>query len=453
MAPLKLRFWDALDPKRKQWALLILLLGAGFTLLWAIFALTDKPRPALAPNTGLPGQQRVTNVGVMAPGQQVNALDSWLGGAGKDVAQLKQDRDAMLREKEEQKAINRDLLTKFEQLQQKIAQPAPAAPPPAVLPPPVLPSTSPANLPPPLPRAAVQGAGYPPGLPPGLADPPSMGLQRVSLRDAAARTAQANAPATVTAPSSGASPSEGSANAGKTLDNYLPISFTRAVLLGGLDAPTGGQAQANPHPVLLRLDDNAILPNRFRAEVRECFVIGAGYGDISSERAYIRTERLACVRHDGSALEVKIKGSIFDETGKVGVRGRLVTKQGQVLANALLAGVVSGIGYGIQNQFTTYSTSAFGQVATTDPSHAFAAGMSAGVGRAMDRMAQYYISLAEKTFPIIEVDAGRSVDVVLTEGVAIDGPLATSGAATRPTGDASRLQRAARYDQGSDDGD
>ena len=186
---------------------------------------------------------------------------------------------------------------------------------------------------------------------------------------------------------------------------------------------------------MLRLDDNAILPNRFRAQVRECFVIGAGYGDISSERAYIRTERLSCVRNDGTALEVKIKGSIFDETGKVGVKGRLVTKQGQVLANALLAGVISGIGQGFQNQYTTLTTSPFGQYATTDPSHAFEAGMSGGVGRAMDRLAQYYISLAEKTFPVIEVDAGRSVDVVLTEGVAIDAPLASAGGAARPAGD------------------
>ena len=148
MAPLKLKFWDALDPKRKQWALLALLLGAGFTILWAIFALTDKPRPTLAPGTGGAGRERVTNVGVMAPGQQVNPLDSWLGGAGKDVAQLKQDRDAMLREKDEQKAFNRDILAKFEQLQQKIVQPAASAP----APPPPPPSTSPSNLPPP-PRA------------------------------------------------------------------------------------------------------------------------------------------------------------------------------------------------------------------------------------------------------------------------------------------------------------
>ena len=96
MAPLKLKFWDALDPKQKQWALLALLLGAGFTMLWAIFALTEKPKPSLSQSAGLPGRERVTNVGVMAPGQQVNPLDSWLGGAGKDVAQLKQDRDATL---------------------------------------------------------------------------------------------------------------------------------------------------------------------------------------------------------------------------------------------------------------------------------------------------------------------------------------------------------------------
>jgi conjugal transfer pilus assembly protein TraB len=449
MAPLKLKFWEALEPRQKQWALLAVLLGAGFTILWAIFALTEKPKPSLPAGAGVAGQQRVTNVGVMAPGQQVNPLDSWLGGAGKDVAQLKQDRDSMLKDKDEQRAFNRDILAKFEQLQQKLTQAPPPAPP---APPPVAPSTSPANLPPPLPaRTGSQTAGYPPGLPPGIGEPQSLGLTRVTLRDASVKTAQ-TAPGRAPGATTGSgSASESTEQQLRTLDNYIPISFTRAVLLGGLDAPTGGQAQANPHPVLLRLDDNAILPNRFRAQVRECFVIGAGYGDISSERAYIRTERLACVRHDGTALEVKIKGSIFDETGKVGMKGRLVTKQGQVLANALLAGVISGVGYGFQNSYTTFSTTPFGAVTTTEPSHAFEAGLAAGVGRAMDRLAQYYISLAEKTFPIIEVDAGRSVDVVLTEGVVIDAPL-TVGAAARPMRDGSQGARQ-RYQQVNNDAD
>ena len=89
------------------------------------------------------------------------------------------------------------------------------------------------------------------------------------------------------------------------------ITFIYSAVLGGLDAPTGGQSQTNPHPILIRLSDNAVLPNRFRGEYRECFVIAAGYGDISSERAYLRTENLSCVRADGAG----------DGTGdRVGVR-------------------------------------------------------------------------------------------------------------------------------------
>jgi conjugal transfer pilus assembly protein TraB len=37
-------------------------------------------------------------------------------------------------------------------------------------------------------------------------------------------------------------------------------------------------------------------------------------------------------------------------------------------------------------------------------------------------LAQYYIKLAENTFPVIEVDAGREIDVVITKGVRIDLP-------------------------------
>ena len=36
---------------------------------------------------------------------------------------------------------------------------------------------------------------------------------------------------------------------------------------------------------------------------------------------------------------------------------------------------------------------------------------------------RYYISLAEKVFPVIEVDAGRTVDVVITQGVSLQGSL------------------------------
>jgi conjugal transfer pilus assembly protein TraB len=263
-------------------------------------------------------------------------------------------------------------------------------------------------------------------------------LSRITLADRPAPSAAAGAAPGAASPASEA----------RTVSTFLPVSFTRGTLLGGLDAPTGGQSQSNPHPVLIRLSDNSVLPNRFRGEYRDCFVVAAGYGDISAERAYLRTESLSCVRADGAALEVRIQGSVYGEDGKVGMRGRLVTKQGQMLANALLAGVVSGIGQGLAISSTSYSTSALGTVATASGSDAFVAGLGTGVGKALDRLAQYYIKLAENTFPVIEVDAGREVDVVITRGVRIDVPMAAPGDRIWRTDAAP----AARYQEATDDG-
>ena len=72
---------------------------------------------------------------------------------------------------------------------------------------------------------------------------------------------------------------------------------------------------------------------------------------------------------------------------------------------------------------TTLSVSPLGATGTVDPERQLQAGLGIGMGRALDRLAQYYISLAEKVFPVIEVDAGRSVDVVITQGVALQGAL------------------------------
>ena len=203
--------------------------------------------------------------------------------------------------------------------------------------------------------------------------------------------------------------------------SYVPTgSFFRAALLGGLDAPTGGQAQSNPHPVLMRAQDNAFLPNRYRFKVKECFALGASYGDISAERAYIRLESLSCVRHDGKAIDVPVKGYVVGEDGKAGMRGRLVSKQGQVLANSLLAGIGAGIGQAFQQSATTIATNPLGSIGTVEPGKQLQAGVGIGVGKALDRLSQYYITLAEKMFPIIEVDAGRTVDVVFTKGFSLD---------------------------------
>jgi len=204
-------------------------------------------------------------------------------------------------------------------------------------------------------------------------------------------------------------------------EKYLPAgTFMRVGLLSGLDAPTGGQAQNNPHPILMRVLDPAQLPNRYMADMKDCVVTANGYGDISSERAYIRTDRLSCIDQKGGAVDVSLKGYVAGEDGKAGMRGRLVSKQGQALANAFLAGIGSGIGQAFKESSSTVSTSPLGSTSTVTDGKELQAGLASGVGSAMSQLSKYYIKLAEQVFPVIEVDGGRVVDVVLTRGQSIE---------------------------------
>ncbi len=402
-------------------------------------------------NDAQPAKPQSTNI--LAPGAQVDPRDAWRGQADAQLKAIEQRSRDLAQRNAELEGQGKEMLERLKKLEGSGLTPLP---PPPVTAPAARPSFGPdrpgsalpdagpqrfAPPPPPMPQGAVQGAGLPPPPGAGPSAPTPTGIVSIALGDVAAGKGAKPA-----ADAAGATP------APRDTRRYLPSgAFTRAVLLGGLDAPTGGQAQRNPQPVLLRLADNAILPNQFRARVKECFIVGAGYGDVSSERAYIRTESLSCVTRDGTAIDVPVKGYVAGEDGKAGMRGRLVSKQGQILANALLAGVASGIGHAFTQSATTLSVSPLGTTSSVDPGKQLEAGLGTGVGKALDRLAQYYISLAEKVFPVIEVDAGRSVDVVLTQGVALPGTLDAAG--TDPDNLAQLAERARTLRRNDDEDD
>ncbi len=201
---------------------------------------------------------------------------------------------------------------------------------------------------------------------------------------------------------------------------YLPAgSILTGTLITGLDAPTGQGARNEPYPALLRLKHEAILPNRFRADVRECFVIVGGYGDLSSERAYLRGESISCIRVDGKVIESALNSYTVGEDGKAGLRGRLVSKQGQMLQKSLTAGVLQGFASAFgKTPVPTLSLDAsdtplYQQAFSAD---ALQSGAVSGVGSAFDRLAQFYIDQAEGMFPVIEIDAGREVEIVMISG-------------------------------------
>jgi conjugal transfer pilus assembly protein TraB len=192
------------------------------------------------------------------------------------------------------------------------------------------------------------------------------------------------------------------------------------VLINGMDAPTGTSARQDPFPATIRVQKEAILPNRFTADIRECFILVSGYGDLSSERAYMRGETLSCIKTNGDAIEQPLDAYLVGEDGKAGIRGRLVSKQGQLIARSLMAGFLGGAAEAFDvDSVPTLSLSNDGnrQLQQNEFSSTLARGAAAkGASNALGRIAQFYIEMAEAIFPVIEIDAGRQVDIFVTKG-------------------------------------
>ena len=206
----------------------------------------------------------------------------------------------------------------------------------------------------------------------------------------------------------------------KTLHIVPTGTITRAVLLNGVDAPTLAQAKTDPLPILMRVVDTSILPNAWQYDIKDCFIVGEGYGDLTSERAYIRTNNLSCMTNDGRHIDLEFKGAVSGEDGKIGLKGRVVTKQGALLARTLIAGFLQGVGESFGQQDTTTLVSGTGT--TTVPldqtaSEAMQQGLFRGLSESAEKLADFYLKMADQISPVIEVSAGREISISTTEKI------------------------------------
>jgi hypothetical protein len=202
-----------------------------------------------------------------------------------------------------------------------------------------------------------------------------------------------------------------------------PGAILSGVLLTGIDAPTAVVARRDPVPALLRVKQDTILPNRHAADQRECFVLLSGYGDLSAERAYLRAEDLSCVLEDGSTFHERVEGYASDETGRLGVRGPVVSRQGAFIARSLLIGVMQGIAEAFgRNQEYGIGLNQGGQLSFQQAGDQTTGGAISGAGKGLDRIADFYLQQAVAMFPVIEINAGRRVDLVLTKAVRVKLP-------------------------------
>ena len=221
----------------------------------------------------------------------------------------------------------------------------------------------------------------------------------------------------------------------KTIDTTIPAgSFVKAVLLSGVDAPSAIEAQADPKPLLLRLIDHSVLPRRFSSDLVDCHCVAAGWAELSSERLQARLKKLSCVeRATGEIMQVDVHGYIAGFDGREGIRGTVVSKDGQFLTRSLWGGIFSGIGSALSPNNRRSPTGLFSTASSdkTPVTDMFKSGFADSSSQSLDKLSEYYIKRAEQIQPVIQIAAGQIVDLVFTESVSLDSTLSRQALAKK----------------------
>ncbi|HUD94864.1 TraB/VirB10 family protein [Sphingobium sp.] len=209
--------------------------------------------------------------------------------------------------------------------------------------------------------------------------------------------------------------------------NYLPPnSIAQAKVVVGVDAATNVRSQSDPLPVLLRVtgparsvfSDGKLL----RTRIQGCMVNGAAYGDLSSEKVYVKLQRMTCPQPGGRYAVSEVKGFI-SFGGKVGLRGRVVSREGGLIGQAFLAGVAGGFGRGFSananSVFSGTTVSVDGKREALSPGEIVKGGLGEGIASAGDTVSDYLIERAEQYQPVIEMPTGADVELVFLDGTFI----------------------------------
>ncbi len=206
------------------------------------------------------------------------------------------------------------------------------------------------------------------------------------------------------------------------INDYIPAgSYAKAIIISGVDASVGISSQSDPRPVLIRVKSPAISSiydgNTQKTDLTGCLITGAASGDLSSEKIYVKLVNMTCGKGDNLIAEMPIKGYVAGQ-GKSGIRGNVVSREGDLLVKSFLAGLVSGFGQGLSekvapplafsNGLTTQESLSTGDVVKK--------GFGKGASTASDRLANYLIDRAEQYQPVISIPSGIDVEVVFVEG-------------------------------------
>ena len=201
----------------------------------------------------------------------------------------------------------------------------------------------------------------------------------------------------------------------------LMAGFQRATLITGADVPTLQKGNDLTRTVWFSTTGDMLIANGHTENIKECIIQAAATGNFASASADIRLTKISCSAMDENGKYYKlvgnVKGWVYGENGKQGLKGRLVTKEGELIEKAiplaLLEGAIKALENSTKSNSTiyTYPGSSTGTSTMNNIQDSFAEGTTKTASTTLDKFSDYYLMILEQLNPTIELKAGRETTI------------------------------------------
>jgi conjugal transfer pilus assembly protein TraB len=195
----------------------------------------------------------------------------------------------------------------------------------------------------------------------------------------------------------------------------MDAGFGKATILAAGEFNTIDKGEDDRIPVFLSIDTSIITANGEEIDLKNCLVRGTGVGDFSTSKANITVTQLDCKLKDEDGnnyrISEKVHGVIYDETGGYSLKGRLLTKEGEIFEKALPIGLLEA-GMNILMSKANETTNDSGVISFNQGTNQLT-----GVGDTIiNKMGEYWVKYLNALNPKVDVRAGRQVVVAFFGG-------------------------------------
>jgi hypothetical protein len=202
----------------------------------------------------------------------------------------------------------------------------------------------------------------------------------------------------------------------------MDAGFAKATILAAGEFNTMTKGDDDRVPIFFSLDTKVITPNGGEADLTNCMLRGAGKGDFTTSKVPVKIVKLDCRMTDDDGVHYRISktinGAVYDETGGYALKGRMITKEGEIFAKAIpIALLETGLNILTEkasNNDTKNTQDVFNFTGASTQG-------AADIGQTIvNKMGEYWLDYLDALNPKIDVRPGRQVVIAFFGGEVLE---------------------------------